>query len=102
MNPKRTMLSLGLLSLGAMVHAGAQSTDVTASLKQTLGSRRQSAATAWHNKDAKALKSMMAPDFLFTSPQATVPREGWLASLSSRLAASLCMLTWILSAPGDA
>lgn len=76
------LLSLGLLSLPAQAHAGAQSIDANASLQRTLESRRQSAATAWHNKDAEALKGIMAPDFLFTSPQGTVPREGWLASLS--------------------
>lgn len=82
MNFKRTLLSSGLLSLCAMVHAGAQSNDVNASLRQTLESRRQSAATAWHNKDAEALKRIMAAEFLFISPQGRVPREGWLASLS--------------------
>ena len=78
----RILLSTGLLSLSAMAHAGAQTADANAPLEQTLEARRQSASTAWQNKDADALKGIMAPDFLFTSPQGTVPREGWLASLS--------------------
>ena len=42
---------------------------------------RQTAMTAWQNKDAATLKQTMAPDFLFIGPQGVSTRDGWLSSL---------------------
>lgn len=50
-------------------------------LQLQLQSIRQDAMTAWQKKDADKLKSIFAPDFLFTSPQGITGRDGWLAGL---------------------
>ena len=75
-------LAVAALCVLLTTTAGAQGAEVKASLQQTLESARRNAMTAWQKKDMDSLKAIMAPDFLFVSPQGVAPREGWLGSLA--------------------